>query len=56
MDKGSTSATVDAETGWTELLDEASANGLYIAYRVADGSEGTTNVCSDPRRVGRLRD
>ena len=44
MDKGSTSATVNALTGWTELLDEASANGLYIAYRVADGTEGTTTT------------
>jgi len=42
LDKGSTSATVDALAGWTELLDEASANGLYIAYRKADGSEGST--------------
>ena len=42
LDKGSTSATVNALTGWTELLDEASANGLYIAYRWADGTEGST--------------
>lgn len=42
LDKGSTSATVNALTGWTELLDEASANGLYIAYRLADGSEGSS--------------
>jgi hypothetical protein len=44
MDKGSTSATVNALTGWTELLDEASANGLYIAWRISDGSEGTTTT------------
>lgn len=41
-DKGSTSATVNALTGWNELLDEASANGLYIAYRWADGTEGAS--------------
>ena len=38
-DKGSTAATVNALTGWTELLDENSANGLYVAYRWADGTE-----------------
>jgi len=32
----------DALTGWTELLDEAVAGGLYIAYRKADGSESST--------------
>ena len=42
LDKGSTSATVNALTGWTELLDEASANGLYIAWRIADGTEGAS--------------
>lgn len=42
LDKGSTSATINALAGWTELLDEASANGLYVAYRQADGSEGAS--------------
>lgn len=40
--KGSTAATINALAGWTELLDENSANGLYVAYRVADGSEGAS--------------
>ena len=44
MNKGSTAATVNALTGWTELLDENSANGLYIAYRVCDGTEGSTTT------------
>jgi hypothetical protein len=46
MSKGSqgTTPSVDAETGWDELLDEAIVLGLYIAYRVADGSEGATNA------------
>jgi hypothetical protein len=39
LDKGSTSATVNAHGSLTELLDEASANGLYIAYRQMDGAE-----------------
>jgi hypothetical protein len=38
-DKGSTSATINAHASLTELLDEASANGLYIAYRWMDGTE-----------------
>jgi hypothetical protein len=42
LDKGSTAATVNALAGWTELLDENSGNGLYIAYRKADGTEGAT--------------
>jgi len=42
IDKGSTSATFNALAGWTELLDEALANGLAILYRVADGTEGAT--------------
>jgi len=43
-DKGSTSATITVTAGpsLTELLDEASANGLYIAYRWMDGTEGST--------------
>jgi hypothetical protein len=39
LDKGSTSATVNAHGSLTELLDEALANGLYIAYRQMDGAE-----------------
>lgn len=39
LDKGSTSATINAHGSLTELLDEASANGLYIAYRWMDGTE-----------------
>jgi hypothetical protein len=39
LDKGSTSATINAHASLTELLDEASANGLYIAYRQMDGTE-----------------
>jgi hypothetical protein len=42
LDKGSTSATVNAHASLTELLDEASANGLYIAYRWMDGTEGAS--------------
>ena len=44
MSKGSVSASVNALTGWTELLDEAIALGLYAAYRVCDGSEGATTT------------
>jgi hypothetical protein len=44
MDKGNVAATVNALAGWTELLDENVANGLYIAYRVADGTEGATTT------------
>lgn len=39
LDKGSTAASVDAHASLTELLDENSANGLYIAYRWMDGTE-----------------
>jgi hypothetical protein len=42
LDKGSTAGTVNALAGWTELLDENSANGLYIAYHWCDGTEGAT--------------
>lgn len=42
LDKGSTSATINAHGSLTELLDEASANGLYIAYRQMDGTEPST--------------
>lgn len=39
LDKGSTAASVNAHASLTELLDEALANGLYIAYRWMDGTE-----------------
>ena len=39
LDKGSTAATVNAHASLTELLDENSANGLYVAYRWMDGTE-----------------
>lgn len=44
MDKGSTAATVNGLAGWNELLDENSANGLYIAWRTCDGTEGATTT------------
>lgn len=44
MDKGSTAATVNSLTGWNELLDENSANGLYIAWKAVDGTEGATTT------------
>lgn len=37
MDIGSTSATVNALAGWTEILDEASANGLKIMWYTGAG-------------------
>jgi len=42
FDKGSTAATFNALTGWTELLDENQGNGIAIMYRKADGTEGAT--------------
>jgi hypothetical protein len=42
MDIGSTSATLNALTGWGEILDEASANGLKILWYTGGG------VPSDP--------
>lgn len=39
---GSTAATLDAITGWTELVDVSTANDLKILARTADGSEGAT--------------
>ena len=42
LDKGSTAATVNALAGWDEILDENAANGLYIACRWADGTEGAS--------------
>lgn len=37
MDIGSTSATLNALAGWTEILDEASANGLKIIWYTGGG-------------------
>ena len=56
LDKGSTSATVNAHADWTELLDEAVANGLYIAYRWTTGAEGasTTLVTSASTRSAQM--
>ncbi len=56
LDKGSTSATVNAHGSLTELLDEASANGLYIAYRQMDGTESSpfTLVTSASTRTASL--
>lgn len=56
LDKGSTSATVNAHADWTELLDEASANGLYVAYRWCTGLEGasTTLVTSANTRTASM--
>lgn len=39
LDKGSTAATVNAHTELSELLDENSANGLYVACRQMNGLE-----------------
>lgn len=44
LDKGSTAATVNAHADYTELLDENSGNGLYIAYRWATGGEGNPTL------------
>jgi hypothetical protein len=46
MSKGSagTTPTVNALAGWNELLDEAQTLGLYIAWRLADGTEGATTT------------
>lgn len=56
LDKGSTSASVNAHADWTELLDEVAANGLYIAYRWTTGSEGasTTLVTSASTRSAQM--
>lgn len=42
LNKGSTAATVNALGGWNELADENLGNGLYIAWRKVDGTEGST--------------
>jgi len=41
LDKGSTSASVNAHSELTELLDEGIANGLYIACRQMNGAEAS---------------
>ncbi|MGH9249156.1 MAG: hypothetical protein ACRD0W_06535 [Acidimicrobiales bacterium] len=47
-----TAAGVNAETGWTELVDEAVLRGAFVAYRQADGGEGAT-VQFDTSQVNR---
>jgi len=42
MSLGSTAATVNALAGWSELQDEGVAVGNFIAWRKADGTEGST--------------
>lgn len=42
LDKGSTAATFNSLAGWTEVVDENSANGITVWARDADGSEGAT--------------
>jgi hypothetical protein len=56
LDKGSTSATINAHTELTELLDENSANGLYIAYRFMNGLEPAsyTLTTSSSTRTARI--
>ena len=56
LDKGSTSATINSHASLTELLDEASANGLYIAYRWMDGTEPSsyTLTSSASTRTARI--
>lgn len=44
MGKGSTAATINALTGWTELVDENAAWGTFVAWRTCDGTEGTTTT------------
>lgn len=46
MDIGSTSATFNAHGSYTELLDEASANGLKVWCRKADGTESNPTLVS----------
>ncbi len=46
MNKGSTSASINALAGWTEILDEAVANGLFIAYRWATGGDSNPTFVS----------
>ena len=44
MGKGTTSATINALTGWTELVDENQASGAFCAWRLCDGTEGATTT------------
>jgi len=44
LGKGSTAATINALTGWTELVDENQAWGTFVAWRTCDGTEGTTTT------------
>ncbi len=44
LGKGSTSATINALTGWNELVDESQAWGGYVAWRAVDGTEGATTT------------
>jgi hypothetical protein len=46
MDIGSTSATLNALTGWGELLDEAVANGLKILWYTGPGIPTTPTFTS----------
>ena len=46
MDIGSTSATLNALTDWTELLDEAVANGLKILRHTGAGVPGNPTFVS----------
>lgn len=37
--------TTTWESGWVEILDQSNSdNGLHIAYRIADGTEGSTTA------------
>ena len=44
MGKGTTSATVNALTGWTEILDESAASSGFCAWHLCDGTEGATTT------------
>lgn len=44
MGKGTTSATINALTGWTELVDENQASGAFCAWHRCDGTEGATTT------------
>lgn len=42
LNRGVGAGTFNTLSGWTELLDEATVNGMTIWYRLCDGSEGAT--------------
>ena len=42
MSKGPVNTTINALTGWTELVDEAQASGAFAAWHLCDGTEGAT--------------